>query len=63
MLSDGYADLKEIMKEAENRGIKRDTVYRAKKEMNLLHRAQGYGSDKSSIWYYKDYTVPKNNIS
>ena len=63
MLSDGYADLKEIMKEAENRGIKRDTVYRAKKEMNLLHRAQGYGSNKSSIWHYKDYIVPKNNIS
>lgn len=62
MLAEGYADFQDIMKEAESRGIKRTVIYEAKKGLQLCHSTTGFGKDKKSIWYYKGYTVPKNNI-
>lgn len=62
MLSEGYADFQDIMKEAESRGIKRTIIYEAKKGLQLCHSTTGFGENKKSIWYYKGYAAPKNNI-
>lgn len=62
MLSEGYADFQDIMKEAESRGIKRTVIYEAKKGLQLCHSTTGFGENKKSIWYYKGYAAPKNNI-
>lgn len=62
MLRSGSADRNVIFEEAINRGIKPDTIYRAKKELKILDKTTGRRKDKSTIWYYKGYIAPENNI-
>ena len=62
MLQTGSADRDSIFKEADERGIKHTTLYEAKKALKILNKTDGRRKEKTTIWYYKGYMEPKNNI-
>ena len=49
-LKDGPADIKDIFSAAEDRGIKRSTLYDARLEMKIVSESKGFGTGKKTTW-------------
>lgn len=48
---EGYAERDEIIKQAEAKGVKKSTLYNAKKEAKISDKKSGFGANAKTIWY------------